>query len=861
MQFRDPALAPAQAGAFLRQIPKMNQKLRPEDVLVREGFLQLAPLAEDALLVRHRKGLTQIQGLTPEIASRILDQIDGQRDAATLCQDLEPDIPARLTRRLLRGLLGDALGRRSAASPEADGASSPIAKETSTEEPSLPPEGPGEGQEILVWGGAEDARVFARSQGFSWSPAGRSAIPDATRFLILWGEGATYEDLFGAQRLALEHRIPFLPLTADGDGTRLGPLCLPGLTACIACGQIAAFDQVAGSPEGALDLARCFRTGSLTHRPWAEKLLLEETTAFRSGAPPRLSHTTLLATEEGSVRSLPTPRREDCPCCSNLEPATDDGRQSLLEHRAIRLFEGRHKTALRTEDPSRVRTLGIVGGGTAGYLTALAFRRRHPEIEVHLIESSALPIIGVGEATTPLMPQFLHVDLGLDIHSFFRQVEPTFKLGIRFDWGPEDAHRFHYPFGPNRLLEAMDFAGHPDAGSLRSLLMQQNRVPMEGGSDGEPTVSHLDTRVAYHLDNEPFVAYLRSQALALGVHPIDTRIDDVELDETHERVVGLRDEEGRRFAFDFYVDCSGFRSLLLGQALDSPFESFSQSLFTDRAVVGSVARSPDHPFEPQTTARAMEAGWCWNTPQRLEDHRGYVFCSDFLEDEQAEAEMRAKNPGLGATRIVRFRSGRRRHFLRGNVAALGNAYGFVEPLESTALHMLIRQIGSLLSIFPGQPTGRARATLLNRRIGAAWDYLGWFLALHYRFNRAFESPFWNHCRRSTDVDLHRELIEAFEERGPLSYDTSLRSTFDYPDPLWGAEGIDVILLGQGVPCRMPKPQVSAEEWRTYRRHCRRTVARSLNQTEALACLDRDPTLLEAFLDTFRQAGPAFGSSA
>jgi tryptophan halogenase len=260
---------------------------------------------------------------------------------------------------------------------------------------------------------------------------------------------------------------------------------------------------------------------------------------------------------------------------------------------------------------------------------------------------------------------------------------------------------------------------------------------------------------------------------------------------------------------------------------------------------------------PYTTAETMTAGWCWSTPQADADHRGYVYASAFLSAEEAEAEMRRANPGMGPARGVRFRAGRHEHFWLGNVVALGNAYGFVEPLESTALHMLIRQIGLLAGLFPLRRGERSLQPLLNRRVGGWWDYLRWFLALHYRFNRRLDTPFWRACQEEVDVSHHAELLAAFRERGPLSYDPALRGAFDYPDPLWGPEGIDALLLGQGVPCHLPRPLLAAGAWHARIAQARATVARAAPHAAALDLLAVRPDLRERFADAFRAAGPAF----
>ena len=500
--------------------------------------------------------------------------------------------------------------------------------------------------------------------------------------------------------------------------------------------------------------------------------------------------------------------------------------------------------------------VGILGGGTAGYLTALALAAKRPEVEVTLLASSAVPVIGVGEATTPLLPQFLHADLGLDVHRLWREVRPTFKLGIRFAWGEAD---FNYPFGPLRLAEPAAYDGDTEAASLRSLLMSAGRLPLFEGGDGMQP--RFGTAVAYHLGNQPFVAYLEERAAAVGVHPIDATVAEVRRSPDGETVEELVADDGRRFRADLWVDCSGFRSLLLGDALGSPWESFAASLFTDRAL---LATAPAAGLPPHTRADTWDAGWCWAIPQRGEGseggetHHGYVYSSAFLDDAAAAAELARRLPAARPGRTLPFRAGRHRHFVRGNVAALGNAYGFVEPLESTALHLLVRQVGLLLRLIPWRPEeADGRLALANRKVAGWWDYLRWFLALHFRFNRRLDTPFWRACREEVDVSAWEELVAVYRRRGPLSADPSMPALFSPPDPLWGAAGIDLLLLAQGVPGATPSPPASRAEHRRWVESARGLVARAVNQPRALELLDRHPELREALAGAFVAAGPAF----
>lgn len=522
----------------------------------------------------------------------------------------------------------------------------------------------------------------------------------------------------------------------------------------------------------------------------------------------------------------------------------------------------------------------ILGGGTAGYLTALALRAKRPELKVTLIESSKVPVIGVGEATTPLLPQFLHADLGLDIHRLWAEVRPTLKLGIRFGWGEAN---FNYPFGPLRLLEPAVHDGGVEAASLRSLLMSHRRLPWfrgdDGGGGGDSDADggsgpRLGTAFAYHLDNRRFVAYLRRRAAEVGVEPVDATIAEVRLDPVGSGAAGPRVEElvaedGRRFRCDFLVDCSGFRSLLLGDALASPWHSFSGSLFTDRALVATAPAAGDASEEqglpPYTAADTWDAGWCWSIPQRggaegdgAEIHHGYVYASSFLDDDGAAAELARRWPDTGPPRRVVFRAGRHHHFVHGNVAALGNAYGFVEPLESTSLHLLVRQIGLLVRLLPWHPDeADGRLALANRRVAGWWDYVAWFLALHFRFNRRSDTSFWRACREKADVSAFGELLETYRRRGPLSADPSLPALFEAPDPLWGPAGIDLLLLAQGVPCPLPTPHADLAEHREWVTAAKGLAARALPQRRALELLDGQAELRDALIADIMATGPAF----
>jgi tryptophan halogenase len=483
--------------------------------------------------------------------------------------------------------------------------------------------------------------------------------------------------------------------------------------------------------------------------------------------------------------------------------------------------------------------IGVIGGGTAGYFAAIALKRADPSRRVTLVESSKIPIIGVGEATTPPMLPFLHHVLGIDVVDFYARVQPTWKLGIKFEWGARPF--FNYPFGEIDLVDALVHEDDLLACSLTSLLMARDRVPVfEDVLGVDSALGQL--RFAYHLDNRRFVAYLAEHARRAGVDYLDRTVTGVVVTPNGDAVDHLATQEGDPLRFDLFVDATGFRSLLIEGALASPYLPYDTTLYCDRAVVANVPHGGA--IKPYTLAETMDAGWCWNIPQVDEDHRGYVYSSAFLDVDQAAAEMRRKNPGMSDFWTVKFRSGRHRDFWLGNVVAIGNAYGFVEPLESTALHMVILEVLALGGELErwrrdgGEPD-RARLSAL---VGDRWDYLRWFLGLHYRFNARLDTPFWQECRRRVDITGLDEWVDRFRAAGPLTAQGVAR---DARDAVFGPRGVDIMLLGQGVPCPLPAPRTPVEAWRRHREKQARLLGRACPQARALEILRGRPDLLAA----------------
>ena len=494
--------------------------------------------------------------------------------------------------------------------------------------------------------------------------------------------------------------------------------------------------------------------------------------------------------------------------------------------------------------PDADRRIAVVGGGTAGWLTALALRRDLPWVEVTLIESKNVPVIGVGEATVPSILPFLHSYLRIDVAALYRAVEPTWKQGIRFEWGLPGDYCFQAPFDWHingvGMVGALREEGHINAMSLQSVLMSRDRTAILSDTDGVHRSLLSLLPFAYHLDNVRLIRFLREVAAERGVVHLDHTIRDVVRDDRGD-VTSVVVDGGQALSFDFYVDCSGFRSLLLEGVMGSKFISFADSLYTDQAVTFNL----DHGghIKPYTTARTMEHGWCWNIPMRDEDHLGYVHASRFCTADEALDEARSVFPGLRDPRVVRFRSGRHEDVWRGNVAAVGNAYAFVEPLESSGLLMICNTITALSDGLRCGKRNQAAREAVNKTIAHAWERLRWFLAIHFKFNRRSASRFWQECNRSVDVSGIQPALDLFMEGGPLGYrPRQIRERLG-GIVFYEVAGFDTILMGQQVPIHLPCELDDPAIWRQRRDAAHAIAHRALPQAEALAVVEAHPEML------------------
>jgi tryptophan halogenase len=467
-------------------------------------------------------------------------------------------------------------------------------------------------------------------------------------------------------------------------------------------------------------------------------------------------------------------------------------------------------------------------------MTAAALARvLGPRLTITLVESSEIGIVGVGEATIPAITRFNKL-LKIDEDDFLRHTQGTFKLGIEFvDW-LEKGHAYMHAFGPvgrdlayvpfhHYFLDAagIDPAPRGPAGSLWDYSF--NWLAAKDGRFARveqiPDTPLAGLTWAFHFDASLYAAYLSNLAQKMGVRRLDAKIATV-VQATDGDVRALRLEDGRELAADFFVDCTGFRGVLIEQALKTGYEDWSHWLPCDRAL--AVPCESTHPLLPYTRATALEAGWQWRIPLQHRTGNGHVYCSAQISDERAREQLLANldGPALADPRMVRFTTGRRRLFWNRNVVCMGLASGFVEPLESTSIHLIQVAIQRLITLFPHDGDCEERRREFNRAGVAEYEYIRDFIILHYFANNRRGEPFWDACRTMSIPDSLQHRIELFRETAGI---------FCANDDLFQLTSWLQVLWGQGVRPRATHPFVAAvapQDRAGYLRDLRALIARA-----------------------------------
>ncbi|WP_174278948.1 tryptophan halogenase family protein [Sphingomonas bacterium] len=444
----------------------------------------------------------------------------------------------------------------------------------------------------------------------------------------------------------------------------------------------------------------------------------------------------------------------------------------------------------------------IVGGGTSGWMCAAAMSAKldRSRYRVRLVESDEIGTVGVGEATLPQMKDFNDL-VSIDEAEFMRATQATFKLGIEFvDWG-RLGDRYIHPFGIyGRPFGDADFfqywlraTADGVAAPLSdycypvvTALANRFALPAADRSTVRSAFSY-----AYHLDAFLYARFLRGWSEARGLERVEGRIVDVARDGDTGDVAAVILASGERIAGDLFVDCSGFRALLIGQTLGSRFESWRDWLPCDRAVAVPCASAGE--LTPFTRSTARAAGWQWRIPLQHRTGNGYVYASQYLSDDEATATLLANLDGEAQAepRLLRFEAGKRAVSWSRNCVGLGLAGGFLEPLESTSIYLVQMGIAFLLALLPDAASARdpALASEFNRTIDIEYDRIRDFLILHYHATERTDAALWRRCGTMALPDSLADRIARFRHRGHVP---------TYRDGLFGAPSWQAVFVGQNI---------------------------------------------------------------
>jgi len=435
--------------------------------------------------------------------------------------------------------------------------------------------------------------------------------------------------------------------------------------------------------------------------------------------------------------------------------------------------------------PAPIKSICILGGGTAGWMTAaaLAFKFQNSDIDITLVESEQIGTVGVGEATLPHI-RFFNQTIGIDEAEFMRATNATFKLGIEFcDWGRLGDHYIH-PFGEfGQPVDGVDF--HHVWNRLRragsNTPLDDFSYPIVAARNGK--FHHPATDLfkiestfgyAYQFDSILYAKFLRKFAEERGIIRIEGKVVDTTQDANTGHVTSLTLESGETVSAELFIDCSGFRGLLIEQCLETGYQDWSEWLPCNRAV--AVPSATVGAIPPYTRATARTAGWQWRIPLQHRTGNGHVYCSEFISDNEATAQLLSHVEGdlLADPKQLYFKTGRRNLFWNKNVISIGLSAGFLEPLESTSIHFIQEGITALLELFPDTSFAQSDKDEYNEKMALNFERVRDFLLLHYVATERDDSAMWRHFRSLTLPGSLQDKINAWTHRGHVpSYEFSV----------------------------------------------------------------------------------------
>ena len=471
---------------------------------------------------------------------------------------------------------------------------------------------------------------------------------------------------------------------------------------------------------------------------------------------------------------------------------------------------GNAKTDMNT---SQIKNIVIAGGGTAGWMTAAALAKvLTGRWNITLVESEEIGIVGVGEATIPLI-NIYNAALEIDENEFMRETSATFKLGIEFvNWGSVGESYIHGfgPLGPDigitkfhqywLKLRQSGEASSLENYSINILAARANKF-MRARKDMANTplaeIAH-----AFHFDAGLYSQYLRRYAEARKVKRIEGKIKAATTRADNGFIDAIVLEDGTRIEGDLFIDCTGFRGVLIEQTLKTGYEDWSRWLPCDRALAVPCESVPV--LTPYTRATARSAGWQWRIPLQHRTGNGHVYCSNFISDDAAADILLSNLDGkpLADPRPLRFLTGKRKKIWNKNCVAIGLASGFMEPLESTSIHLIQSTIARLTTFFPDQSFNQADTDEFNRQADFEYERIRDFLILHYKATTRNDSEFWNYCRTMSIPDTLQAKIDLFAHSGRV---------FREANEMFSEVSWVEVMLGQQITPRSYHPLVDSLE--------------------------------------------------
>ncbi len=481
-----------------------------------------------------------------------------------------------------------------------------------------------------------------------------------------------------------------------------------------------------------------------------------------------------------------------------------------------------------------IKNVVIVGGGTAGWMAAAAMSRLliHPDINITLIESETIGTIGVGEATIPHITYFNDL-LGLDEDDFVKQTNATFKLGIEFvDWD-KIGNSYIHPFGEYGLdMEGLNFhhfwLRHQEMGHSESIDDYNLQIMAARAGKFQRPVNIANSplsRIAYafHFDATLYARFMRGFAEARGVRRIQGKVINANQNTETGFIESLDLEDGQKIDGEFFIDCTGFYGLLIEKTLQSGFEDWSEFLPCNRAVtVGSEKISDPIPY---TRSTAKSAGWQWRIPLQSRTGNGYVYCADHISDDEAINTLidGLDSSPLGDPRIIRFKTGIRKEPWKKNVLSLGLSGGFMEPLESTSIHLIQTAIARIMTHFPDRDFSQAVIDFYNEQTYREFCETRDFLILHYKATQREDSSFWRYCKNMSIPETLQNRINLYQDMAHVYRDGH---------ELFGAISWFAVMHGQGLKPKSYHPTTNimpSGELEKRMSDIRRTWANCLNQ--------------------------------